>query len=206
MSRLKTHVAGFPAWRQVPWAGLGAGAVWLLVAGSAVHWGMQLLVRGQTLPAQVQTVGVDQALQGDPARLFARAVVTSAPAASPASDRFRVLGAMAGEDGGLALLSVDGRPPRAYRVGAAVDAQWVVQAVSQRAIQIGPMNEAAVLSLALPSLPDAATGRLPTAAAAGLISVPSQNSSARPATLPNAGPEGGPPNGMEPMPEAPVPR
>lgn len=162
MSRLKTHVALPTAWRRWPWAGWSAGLVWLLVAATAVHWGLRLWVQGRAVPPQAQTVGVAQAMQGDPARLFARAAAApAAPAASPARDRFRVMGVAASGEAGFAVMSVDGKPPRAYRVGASVDAQWAVLAVSQRSIEIGPVGGPAVVSLDLPALPAAATGRLP---------------------------------------------
>jgi len=215
MSRLKTHVAAVLAAGRLPWAGWVTSLVWLLVAGSAVHWGLALLVRGRDLPSQVQTVGVEQALQGDAQRLFARPTVAVAamPAASPARDRFRVIGGMGGDDGGLALMAVDGKPVRAYRVGAAVDAQWVVQAVSQRAIQIGPAGQAAVLSLDLPVLPAAATGRLSSQSLdAPSLTRPNavMSSAGRAPAVPNGPADGVPANALpmvnEGLPEAPVAR
>lgn len=169
MSRLKTHVALPTAWRSWPWAGWSAGLVWLLVAAASVHWGLRLWVQGRAVPSQAQTVGVAQALQGDPARLFARAAAApAAPAASPARDRFRVMGVAASGEAGFAVMSVDGKPPRAYRVGASVDAQWAVLSVSQRSIEIGPVGGPAAVSLDLPALPAAATGRLPGLAEGGV--------------------------------------
>lgn len=184
MSRLKTHVALPTTWRRWPWAGWGAGLVWLLVAASAVQWGLRLWVQGRTVPPQAQTVGVAQALQGDASRLFARAAAApSAPAASPARDRFRVLGVAASGEAGFAVMSVDGKPPRAYRVGTSVDAQWAVLSVSQRVIEIGPVGGPAAVSLDLPVLPAAATGRLSSVVDGGLT--PLQRSGAEAGSVAN---------------------
>ena len=161
---MKTLVSALPLAGRFPWAGWATGVVWLLVAASAVHWTLRLGVRGPALPPQAQTVGVAQALQGDPSRLFARASVAAAPAASPARDRFHVFGVAAQNGDGWALMSVDGKPARAYRRGAAVDGQWQVLSVAQRRIDVGPAGGPAAVSLDLPALPAAATGRLVRAA------------------------------------------
>ncbi|MEY2690080.1 MAG: ral secretion pathway protein, partial [Pseudomonadota bacterium] len=111
-----------------------------------------------------------------------------ATAAAPAqASRFRLGGVMAplssrvaspGAKGraavlGVALLSTDGKPARAYRVGAAVDGDWVLQAVSQRGAQLGPQGAPVALQLELPALPPAATGSLRGAdAGAGVAGVP----------------------------------
>lgn len=208
MSRLKTHVALPVSWRRWPWAGWSAGLVWLLVAASAVQWGLRLWVQGRAVPAQAQTVGVAQASQGDPARLFARAAPVSAPAASPARDRFRVLGVVAATDGGFAVMSVDGKPPRAYRVGASVDAQWVVLGVQQRRVDIGPGGGQATVVLDLPAMPAAATGQLPGLAEPGVVMQSEQPPMIDPrAGGPDPRGEGAGPAGAEPaLPEAPIPR
>lgn len=145
----------------MPWAAVTAGAVWLLVAASAMHWGLRLGVRGAAAPSQAETVGVGQALQGDALRLFARAPVQAAAVPSPARDRFRVLGVAAREGGGWVLMSVDGKTPRVYRSGASVDGRWQVLSVAQRRIEIGPAEGPAAVSLDLPALPAAATGQRP---------------------------------------------
>lgn len=198
MSRSKTHAARAPSPGPWPWAGVSAGLVWLLVAGSAVHWGLRLLVQGRGVPSQAQTVGLAQALQGDANRLFARSTLAAAaPAASPARDRFRVHGVAASADAGWALMSVDGRPVRAYRIGAAVDPQWVVLSVAQRRIEIGPAGGPVAVSLDLPALPPAATGRLPAAAQA--VQGPAMPMQPHTAEAPPGTP---PPSGNEVPPEA----
>ena len=81
--------------------------------------------------------------------------------------------------GGVALLSVDGQPARAVRVGQTVDGNLVLQRVDASGAQIGPADGPAALTLALPTLPPPATGSLPpptgvrtTVAAATPVMIP----------------------------------
>jgi general secretion pathway protein C len=178
--------------------------VWLLVAASAVHWALRLGVRGSAVPSQAQSVGLAQALQGDPQRLFARSPAVAAAAPSPARDRFRVLGVAAQEGDGWVLMAVDGKPVRAYRRGSAVDGQWQVLAVAQRRVDIGPAGGPAVLSLDLPALPAAATGRLGDGVATvPAVSVPPGQLAVNPSPVAQVPPgmPGMPAQANEPMPE-----
>jgi general secretion pathway protein C len=122
------------------WTVAGATfAVWALVAASAVYWGTRLSSAGggSVAPAVVRT-----AAPADPA-VVARvlgagpALATAGPAASPAS-RFSLLGVVAsnGRDG-AALIAVDGRPARPYRVGAQVEEGLVLQSVEPRRVALG---------------------------------------------------------------------
>jgi general secretion pathway protein C len=79
---------------------------------------------------------------------------------APADARFRLIGvvapraAAAGRQG-LALIAMDGKPAKAYRVGSEVDAGLVLQAVHARGASLGPRGQAAVVDLALPVPPAA---------------------------------------------------
>ena len=62
---------------------------------------------------------------------------TSAPTALAAS-RFTLTGIVATRNhGGAALIAVDGKPARAYRVGARIDDSLLVQAVTARQVSLG---------------------------------------------------------------------
>ena len=84
---------------------------------------------------------------GDVTRLLgAPPAADAAPvaAAPEAASRFRLLGIMApkqaranSEGAGVALIAVDGKPPRAYAVGAHLDGDLVLQSVSLRTVSIG---------------------------------------------------------------------
>lgn len=157
--------------------------MWAALAGSLVFWGLRLLARPGAVPAQVQTVAIDQAVRGDVLRLLgavAPAGEAAAPPPPPAAARFKLVGAVASTGGGAgwAVLSVDDRPPRVVRVGGAVDGDWVVQGVTARGVQIGPAGAPAQLTLDLPQLPPPATGTLPGLNGQAPMAMPPQNPSA----------------------------
>jgi general secretion pathway protein C len=82
------------------------------------------------------------------------AAVQSAPAASLAS-RFQLVGVVAGarSGGGAAVLSVDGKPARPYRVGTSIDDGLVLQSVQGRTATLAATPDGpAVLTLELPPL------------------------------------------------------
>ena len=151
-------------------ARLSAFFVWALVAAGVVYWSLKLLVRAPTAPAHSVAVTGTAAVRGDLTRLLgASSVATAAPvAAAPQASRFRLHGVMApkgppaakASGQGVALISVDGKPPRAYAVGARLDAGLVLQSVSLRTAAIGPAEGGASVSLEIPPLAAAATGTL----------------------------------------------
>jgi general secretion pathway protein C len=127
--------------------------VWGLVAASAVYWGMKLS-SGSSAPV---APAVRAAPPPDPAaiaRLLGAVPVAAAPVASLAS-RFQLLGVVADVDGGgAALIAVDGKPPKPFRVGANVDEGLVLQSVEPRRATLGPTAKSpAALTLELPRKP-----------------------------------------------------
>ena len=156
-----------------------AFVIWALVAGTVVFWGLRLLVRAPDAPAHAVPVGAAVAVRGDLARLLGAAPVEVAAAAvnPEASARFRLMGVMAPKAGaagvkaeasrqGVALIAVDGKPARAFAVGARLDNDFVLQAVSLRTASIGPPEGVAAVKLEIPPLPPPATGTLPAGGAA----------------------------------------
>lgn len=150
------------------WVRWASFAVWAAVAASAAFWAMRLFVAGAPVPGHAVAVGAAQSLRGDPLRVLGRSELAAEVAVVPAAaSRFRLLGVMAprapkAADEGVALIAVDGRPARAYRVGATVDGELVLQRVRARGAELGARG-AAVPSLALevPALPPPATGVMP---------------------------------------------
>jgi general secretion pathway protein C len=140
--------------------------IWAAVAASAAAWALRLLVPSPAAPLHASTVDMAPSARGDLTRLFGvDAAPVAAVAAAPADSRFRLIGVAApratGE--GLALIAVDGKPPRAYRVGAAVDGDTVLQEVRARGATLGTRGGPAMVTLEIPPLPAAATGTLPAA-------------------------------------------
>src|SRR5438067_6819816 len=139
-------------------ARLSAFVIWALVAACAVFWGLRLVVRAPGAPAHTVAVGDAAPVRADLTRLFGAPVAAAAPSvqAPAASSRFQLAGVMAPRVAGgqgVALIGVDGKTPRAYRVGSVVDGDLVLQSVSLRSAAIGPASGAPAVVLEVPPLP-----------------------------------------------------
>ena len=158
-------------------ARIAAFVVWAAVAACVAFWGLRILVTPRPAPGQTQPVSATDSLRGDVTRLFAAVPTAATPVTEPGlASRFKLIGVMAPKDGdrghdqGIALIAVDEKPPRAYRVGARIDNALVLQSVARRSATLGPSQGAPAVQLDLPPLPLPATGSLPPAA--GLIQAP----------------------------------
>ncbi len=145
--------------------------VWALVAASAAFWGLRLFVAAPALPPQTQVAAPGPGAHADLGRLLGADAPPPEAAAPPADARYQLLGVVsprttraAGQ--GLALIVVDGKPARAFRVGTPVDAGNVLQSVNPRGASLGPRDGATAVALTLAPPTPAATGTLPTAGAA----------------------------------------
>ena len=153
-------------------ARLSAFVIWALVAATAVFWGLRLFVEAPAAPLSAVAVGDAAAVRVDLSRLLGTAPATPVAAVAEAGSRFRLLGivappaarpgAVAVTTQGVALIAVDGKLARAYRVGATLDGELVLQSVSLRTAAIGPARGVPTLMLEMPALPVAATGTLVT--------------------------------------------
>ena len=152
-------------------ARLCAFVLWALVAATAVFWGLRLLVRAPAAPPAAVVAGDAASPRVDLTRLLgAVPVALAVPVAQvDANARFRLLGIMApkpsatGPAHGVALIAVDGKLPKAFRVGATVDGDMLLQSVSLRSAALGRARGGPGFTLELPPLPGAATGTLPAA-------------------------------------------
>jgi general secretion pathway protein C len=139
---------------QSRWTVAGSTFVlWALVAASAVYWGTKLSSRpgGPAVPLAARTPP-----PADPqavARLLGSNPVAqaAAPVASLAS-RFVLVGVVASRgNNGTALIAVDGKAAKPFRVGAPVDEGYVLQAVEGRRAMLGAnMDAPPALTLELP--------------------------------------------------------
>ena len=169
-------------------ARLAAFFVWALVAACVVYWSLKLMVRAPGAPAHSLVVTSAAPERGDLTRLLGASPVAlvSAPATAPQASRFRLHGVIAPKGKpaakptgqGVALISVDGKPPRAYAVGARVDSELVLQSVSLRGASIGPAGGAASVNLEASPLQVAATGKLSGLGAPVPLVVPTAPSAA----------------------------
>lgn len=140
--------------------------VWALVAGSAVFWGLRLSARPLPVPPQAGLAQPAPPATGNWSRVLGAEppppAQAQAAAPPPESSRFQLLGLAAPRGagaGGVALIAVDGKPARAYRSGATVDGDLVVQSLQLRSVALGPRGGAARLTLELPLVPPPATGK-----------------------------------------------
>lgn len=160
--------------------------VWALVAASAAAWSLKLFVTAPTAPPQVAVAGQSQLPRGDVTRVLgADAPPPVDPAAgetlarAPADARFQLVGVVAprGNEtarGGVALIAVDGKPAKAFRIGAVVEGDNVVQAIRARGADLGPMGGKVMVALNIPPPAPAATGTLPEAGSSGATVAPAR--------------------------------
>lgn len=126
--------------------------LWALAAASAVHWGLKLTAK-PAAGVPVANAG-RAAIAPDPAavsRLLGATPVAAVPVPTLAS-RFTLVGVVADRSGaGAALISVDGKPAKPFRVGVAVEENLVLQSVQGRRAVLGANGQPA-LTLELPPL------------------------------------------------------
>ena len=134
------------------WAVAGTTfVVWGLVAASAVYWGMKLSSAGVSAPVAPIARSAPAPDPVATARLLGATQAAAAPVAS-LSSRFSLQGVVAEADGGgAALIAVDGKPPKPYRVGAPVDESLVLKSVEPRkAVLAANVQAPASVTLELP--------------------------------------------------------
>jgi general secretion pathway protein C len=144
---------------------VSAFVIWALVAASVVFWALRLGARGPSAPPYTVPVGDSLPARGDLSRLLGSAPAASGPAAAPeASSRFRLVGVaapLASAPQGIALVSIDGKPARPFRVGAHVDGDLLLRSVAQRSAVFGPASGGTAFTLEIPPRAPPATGTLP---------------------------------------------
>ena len=127
--------------------------VWGAVAFSAVTWGLRWSATGQS-PSGPSVAA--QALPELDVSAAARSLgaAPAQPVAAPTlASRFQLLGVLAGDASqGAALIAVDGKPAKPYRVGAVVADGLVLQSAQGRRISLGAAVDAPqTLALELPA-------------------------------------------------------
>ena len=127
-------------------------ALWALVAASAVYWSLKFTARPGAAP--MAPPAIHAPAPADPvamARLLGASPAAAAPVPSLAS-RFALVGVVANRSRkGAALIAVDGKPAKPFRVGATVDEGLMLQAVeNRRATLAASADGPPVLTLDLP--------------------------------------------------------
>jgi len=151
--------------------------IWAAVLAGAVAWGLPLFTRstpvppGASLAAPAPPAGASlvRLLGQPPARPLDEAPVVLA------DSRFRLLGVVAprtGHSTGLALISVDGKPARAFGVGRELEPGLRLLTVRHRQVELGTAGAAPQVTLSLPPLAEAQRGRPGELPGAGLPGLP----------------------------------
>lgn len=137
------------------WLRLVTFLVAALAAGSAVYWTLKWsatpTASASAAPALSRSAPTDPTVV---ARLLGGAQSAVAALTDTAASRFKLMGVVTtGAATGYALISVDGKPARPYRVGAAVNDSLVVHSLAPRSATLAPNTDApAAFTLELPAL------------------------------------------------------
>ncbi|MDQ0587455.1 type II secretion system protein N [Variovorax paradoxus] len=128
--------------------------LWALAAGAAVFWGLRLAAPPEPVAAAATMPQASVSAEADAvARLLGVMPANeAAPAAPEAASRFALSGVVADPfNQGAALISIDGKPPRPFRVGSQVGDNYVLQSVGVRAATLGASAQGpAAFTLQLP--------------------------------------------------------
>lgn len=132
-------------------------ALWLLAAACAAFWGLRLgAAPGAAAPLAARAGGSLVVEPGAIAGLLGGVPAAPGAAAAPQTSlasRFQLVGvaARAYSGAGAAIIAVDGKPGKPYRVGHSVEEGLVLQSVQGRqAVLAGQPGGQPVLTLELP--------------------------------------------------------
>ena len=133
----------------------GTFAIWALALASVAYWGL----KATSAPdGPVAAVSSEVRPVADPAAvaslLGARVAQAATPLAPNVAGRFSLAGVLADmRHGGAALIAVDGKPAKPYRVGSPVEDNLVLQSVAPRRAVLGTsVGGPAAFTLELPAL------------------------------------------------------
>lgn len=138
------------------WAAVLAAVLWLGAALSATYWGLRWAGQSDWTPVntslqssfEANPVAVATFLDATPQE----AVQDEAPVVQT---RFALLGLVnqPGE-GGAALISIDDKPPRPYRVGSMVADGLILQSVTAKGVRLAPAEgDRKAVELNMPAVP-----------------------------------------------------
>lgn len=137
---------------------LAAFALGLLLAGSVVYWVLHWPAQetGRPLPMAAVAPSAPAVDAHALARVLGeQAAPVAAEVPVDASSRFRLTGIIASATGqGVALLSIDGKPPKPFRVGSVLEDGLMLQSVEARRVALASDARAPVrMRLELPPKP-----------------------------------------------------
>ncbi|MDQ0572093.1 general secretion pathway protein C [Variovorax paradoxus] len=133
-------------------APIATTGLWALAAGAAVFWGLRLASPAEPVAAAATMPRAAVSADADAVARLLGAASDVAPTAPEAASRFALSGVVADPfNQGAALISIDGKPPRPFRVGSRVGDNYVLQSVGVRAATLGASAQGpAAFTLQLP--------------------------------------------------------
>ncbi len=144
------NIRGSSIW----WLRVSTFMIAAAAAASAAYWMLKWSAATATPPSAPVVFSMPQPDPQGVARLLGGGGNATVGAASDPASRFKLTGVVANAShGGYALISIDGKPSRNYRVGAAVDDKLLLQSVTPRSAALATSADAPVsLTLELPRL------------------------------------------------------
>ena len=141
-------------------------AIWAAVAVSVIFWGGRFVAPAKPVATATHAQQPAHWAQADFGRLFGADAPALVPTPAPViaeSSRLQLLGVVAQRQAsqigkGIAVIAVDGKPARAYEVGAIIDGRLRLREVQTRSATIEGADGGGVITLTLPGLPMAAAG------------------------------------------------
>jgi general secretion pathway protein C len=135
-------------------APLATTGLWALAAGAAVFWALRLASPADAVAAAASMPRPSVSADTDAvARLLGVLPASNtAPVAPEAASRFALSGVVADPSKqGAALIAIDGKAPRPFRVGSRVGDNYVLQSVGLRSATLGAQADGpAAFTLQLP--------------------------------------------------------
>lgn len=125
-----------------------------LVAASAVYWVLKWPETTESAPVSTPVAHPSSEPQSL-ARLLggANAGLSASAPAIPAPSRLVLIGVVAGSSGGTALIAVDGKPAKPFRVGGQIEEGLMLQSVAKRqAVLAASAKGPALMTLELSAL------------------------------------------------------
>jgi general secretion pathway protein C len=133
---------------------LSTALVWAAVAYSLVGWFLRDNTTSSVVPANVANeLPANETLDSPSVARALGAQAQVATAAPTLASRFQLVGVLSGDGTkGVALISVDGKPAKPFRIGKPVAEGLVVQSTQAKRVQLGAtVNGPSTLSLELPA-------------------------------------------------------
>lgn len=135
-------IANMQTTTRTPWMPrIAAFAVGLLLAASVVFWVLRWPVpeTGRALPVPASSDDLPAPSVSAITRLLGESASPVEAAAAPdAGSRFLLTGVVAlGGGKGVALVSIDGKPAKPFRIGSQLEDGWVLQSVAARSVTLG---------------------------------------------------------------------